>query len=82
MVIDAATKRDYVWNQGKMIPGYSYLVWRWDAFGRVIRYWDYGNRSSEWGWEIDHITPLSQGGTDDLNNLQPLHWMSNLERRE
>lgn len=75
-----ATIKDAVWQKGRLIPGYSSLIWRWDAFGRVIRYQDYGNRSSQWGWEIDHITPLSQGGPSDLSNLRPLNWVSNLER--
>ena len=51
-----------VWQKAREIPGFSSLIWRWDDFGRVIRYTDYGNRQSQWGWEIDHITPKSEGG--------------------
>ena len=80
-MMDADIK-DAVWQKGRQIPGYSYLVWRWDDFGRVMRYQDYGNRSSQWGWEIDHITPLSQSGSNDLSNFRPLNWVSNLEREE
>ncbi|MDE2645692.1 MAG: HNH endonuclease [Bacteroidota bacterium] len=69
-----------VWQKAREIPGFSSLIWRWDDFGRVIRYTDYGNRQSQWGWEIDHITPKSEGGTDLLSNLRPLNWVSNLER--
>ena len=72
--------KDHVWIKAREIPGWSPLVWRWDDYGRVIRYGDYGNRYSRYGWEIDHVDPKSQGGTDDLSNLRPLNWVSNLQR--
>jgi hypothetical protein len=62
-----------VWAKGRIIPGYPETVWRHDDFGRVIRWSDYGDRSSEHGWEIDHIHPTSLGGIDHLTNLRPLH---------
>ena len=34
----------------------------------------YGDTSSDYGWEIDHIKPVARGGTDNLNNLQALYW--------
>ncbi|KUG25132.1 hypothetical protein ASZ90_005048 [hydrocarbon metagenome] len=35
-----------------------------------------------YGWEIDHIIPLSLGGTDDIANLQPLHWENNRKKSD
>ena len=32
------------------------------------------------GWEIDHKNPVARGGTDRLNNLQPLLSSLNAEK--
>ncbi len=36
---------------------------------------EYGNRDSQYGWEIDHINP---DGGDGLSNLRPLQWANNV----
>jgi hypothetical protein len=66
-------RKRLVWTKGRVIPGYDPAVWRHDDYGRVMRYADYGCRSSEFGWEIDHISPLALGGGDHPANLRPLH---------
>ena len=69
-----------VWDRGTMIPGEDPRVWRRDVYGNLMLFSAYGNRGSDWGWEIDHIVPVARGGSDDLANLRPLHWRSNLLR--
>jgi len=66
-----------VWNRGVMVSGYDPAVWRQDKCGAWIRRDHYGNTDSQHGWEIDHIRPVSDGGGDELANLQPLHWRNN-----
>tara|TARA_B100000315_G_C14105946_1_gene375952 strand:+ start:74 stop:367 length:294 start_codon:yes stop_codon:yes gene_type:complete len=67
-----------VWAKGRPIPGYDPAVWRHDDYGSVIRYSDYGNRDSDYGWERDHYPiPASTGGPDTVDNLRPLHWRNN-----
>ncbi len=67
-----------VWNKGRVIPGHNPDVWRWDVYGSVMRYSDYGE-TTDYGWEIDHVDP---NGSDDLSNLQPLHWLNNRRKSD
>lgn len=78
-LLNALTRKDQVWAKGYMIAGYDPAVWRRDSMGSAIRYADYGDRDSEYGWEMDHIDP---NGPDDLRNLQPLHWRTNARKSD
>lgn len=69
-----------VWNKAKIIPGYDENVWRRDSCGLVIMYREFGNRETDLGWEVDHITPVIHGGTDELENLQALNWNANEDK--
>jgi hypothetical protein len=67
-------KKRTVWEKGIPLPDQDPAIYRYDAFGKVIRFSDYGDRSSEYGWEIDHYPiPVALGGTDDISNMRPLH---------
>lgn len=70
-----------VWEKGKVVPGDDPNVWRNDQCGAWIGRSYYGNRNSQYGWEIDHITPVSEGGGDELYNLRPLQWGNNVSKQ-
>lgn len=69
-----------VWAKGEIAGGYNAVFYRRDAFGAWMQYSAHGDTSSHYGWEIDHIKPLAEGGTDELANLQPLQWQNNRKK--
>ena len=67
---------DAVWQKAKVVAGYDPSQWRKDFAGAWIARKAYGLQGS-YGWEIDHMKPVTLRGTDDLSNLYPLHWQNN-----
>ena len=45
-----------------------------DCKNRLIYKEAHGQPSSEFGWDVHHIRPKSQGGTDKFENLQIVHY--------
>lgn len=69
-----------VWRKGK--PDGSLTYFRKDMCGASMQRDKYGDASSKWGWEIDHIKPAAKGGGDDIGNLQPLQWENNRHKSD
>ena len=71
---------DRVWNKARIVEGYNADIIRKDACGAWIVRNQYGIRDSIFGWEIDHVYPLSRGGNDDILNLRPMQWENNVAK--
>ena len=76
---------DYLWGRAFPVEGYNQDRYRHDACGAWIERDKYGDRTSPYGWEIDHIYPQSllkerkveQNEIDNRGNLRALNWQNN-----
>lgn len=68
-----------VWEKGKVVANNDPSKWRKDECGAWIARNKHGDRNSQYGWEIDHISP---GGKDILSNLRPLQWENNVDKSD
>jgi hypothetical protein len=81
-------KTETVWQKARLINKKTFKTpdvqnspdeFRLDDFGGIMKLGDYGE-ITEYGWTVDHILPVAKGGTDNLINLQPLHWKNNASK--
>ena len=80
--LTAAKTIQAVWNKGKVVRYLDSKTWRQDDDGKRIKRDEYGNRESDYGWEMDHIVLKKDGGKDVMKNLRPLYWKTNAARQE
>lgn len=70
-----------VWEKGINIEGYPQDMVRKDACGALIVYEDFQNEESLFGWDVDHIVPISilaekgveNDKMEDIRNLRPMN---------
>ena len=76
------SEKQSVWNKGKVVLGRDSSNWRKDECGDLIFRSYYGDTDEIYGWEIDHIVPVSKNGSDVLGNLRPLQWDNNRRKSD
>lgn len=64
------------WKKATIVEGYDPNVWRKDFAGAWIRLDSFG-LTTEYGWELDCMRPISQGGDNSEQNIIALHWQNN-----
>ncbi|OIO58745.1 MAG: HNH endonuclease [Alphaproteobacteria bacterium CG_4_10_14_0_2_um_filter_63_37] len=64
-------QKNKAWDNAKKTQGKDPALYRQDPYGNTMYRHSYG-RASDMGWEVDHIKPKSQGGSDATVNLQAL----------
>ena len=65
-------QKQKAWKNAAVVRGKDPDMYRKDPYGNVMYKPSYG-KSSEMGWDVDHITPKARGGSDATRNLQALN---------
>ena len=71
----SADKQFWKHEFGDSLVGYDFA-------DREVRFGSHGQSGSQYGWNRDHILPLSQGGKDNLANQQITNMATNAERTD
>lgn len=88
MISNSDELKERMWRKAAVIDGYNPACIRQDACGAWIKYDLYGQRDHAYGWEIDHIAPLSllqklhvpEEQWDNELNLRPINCSNNLTK--
>ena len=84
------TLKQEVWEKGRVVEGFNPDMYRKDACGAWIIRDKYGTTDNIYGWQIDHICPVSrlasQGFSEeaiwDIRNLRPLQHQNNVSKAD
>ena len=57
------------WSRTSAVSQANSWEIRRDCLGNLVRYNDFGNRHSPFGWELDYL-----GAGTDPESLQAMHW--------
>ena len=76
---------DAVWAKAQTVDGFDENKYRKDVCGAWMIKDSYGDKESIYGWEIDHICPvsilkernISEEVINNLSNLRALQWENN-----
>ena len=72
---------DQIWDKGRIVRGKNPDLYRKDVYGNIMFKPSYG-KTSAMGWNVDHSKPQAKGGTDHLNNLQPMNSRANCKKQD
>ena len=67
-----------VWKLASAVEGNDPELWRKDEFGAWIHRLDYGDRQSEFGWEI--ADPPDGSHDMGVASLRAMHWQNYLDQ--
>lgn len=68
---------EQIWQMAKVVEGMDAHMVRKDPCGAWIVRDKYGMSDNAYGWEIDHIYPISLGGDDNILNLRAMNCANN-----
>lgn len=79
-----------VWEKAPFVDNQHPEYGKKDSCKACIKKNYYGDRNSDFGWEIDHIIPekvlkdkgVPQELIDDIDNLRPMHWRNNVGKSD
>lgn len=66
-----------IWQKALKVDGYDPSLYRKDFANAWIARDSYGDCNSSFGWEIDHVYPISLGGDNHFVNLRPMNYRNN-----